>query len=437
MEYKHTDLVGAMEAQNGKLMTFRFIHAADIHLDSPLRGLERYEGAPVEAVRQASRRALENMVALAISEKVAFIIIAGDLFDGDWKDYNTGLYFVRQMARLHDAGVAVYLLKGNHDAANKLTKSLPLPPNVHVFSHKNPDTFTIDQLSVAIHGQSFASGDVRDDLSANYPAAHKSKFNIGVLHTCATGRDGHDAYAPCKLEGLISKEYNYWALGHIHKREILNQNPLIIFPGNIQGRHIRETGPKGCSLVTVDDRFEISEEFCELSVMRWELLNIDLTDARSEEEAFSIISDSLTSAVNKADGMALAVRIHLEGKTALDSALRSNRRHFVESIRALGMQRGADCLWIEKVKINTEAPASEGIDHFDGPLAELINLINETRDDADALASLQDDLQDLRTRLPAELAEHRLLGSQEWVKSSLPDVQQILLERLIKPGVSK
>jgi exonuclease SbcD len=418
-------------------MSFRFIHAADIHLDSPLRGLERYEGAPVESIRQASRRALENMVALAIREAVAFVIIAGDLFDGDWKDYNTGLYFVKQMSRLKDAGIDVYLLKGNHDAANKLSKSLPLPSNVHVFAHKSPDTFVIDNLNVAIHGQSFATGDVRDDLSSNYPAAHSGKFNIGVLHTCASGREGHDSYAPCKIEALISKGYHYWALGHIHKRERLNDNPLIIFPGNIQGRHIRETGPKGCSLITVDDRLQVTEEFCELAVMRWDLLNVDLTEAKTEDEAFGIVSQALSRALTEANGMPLAVRIHLEGKCSLDSILRSQRQRFVESIRSLAMQCGGDYIWVEKVKIHTEPPASEISDHFDGPLAELVNLIQECRSDKDAITMLQDELQDLRTRLPAELPELRLLNSQEWIDASLADVQQILLERLVKTGAAK
>lgn len=418
-------------------MAFRFIHAADIHLDSPLRGLERYEGAPVDAIRQASRRAMENMVALAIRESVAFVIIAGDLFDGDWKDYNTGLYFVKQMSRLNDAGIDVYLLKGNHDAANKLSKSLPMPSNVHVFSHKAAETFVIDELGVAIHGQSFAAGDVRDDLSANYPPGRSAKFNIGVLHTCASGRDGHDSYAPCKIEGLISKGYDYWALGHIHKRERLNENPLIIFPGNIQGRHIRETGPKGCSLVTVDDRLQVSEEFCELSVLRWELLNVDLTEAKTEDEAFGIVSQTLAATVSAAAGMPLALRIHLEGQTSLDSVLRSQRHRFIESIRSLGMQFGGDSIWIEKVKINTAQPASEMPDHFDGPLAELVNLIQECKKDKDSIAFLQDELQDLRTRLPAELPELRFLSNQDWIDASLADVQQILLERLVKTGASK
>ena len=418
-------------------MAFRFIHAADIHLDSPLRGLERYEGAPVDAIRQASRRALENLVALAIAEQVAFVIIAGDLFDGDWKDYNTGLYFVRQMARLNDAGIEVYLLKGNHDAANKISKSLPLPANVRVFSHKAPESFVIEKLNVLIHGQSFAAGDVRDDLSAAYPVAESGKFNIGVLHTCASGRDGHDAYAPCKIDGLISKGYNYWALGHVHKREVLNRNPLIVFPGNIQGRHIRETGEKGCMLLSVDDRFEVREEFCELAVMRWESLNVRIDEARNEGELFLLFSQELSSLVLQAAGMPLAVRVHLTGSSALDSQIRSNRKHITESLRALAMQQGSDSIWIEKIKIETvPLSSSEQLSHYDGPLAELLSLINESKNDNDAILALQDELQDLRTRLPAELPEANYLQSREWIKSALDDVQQILLDRLMKPGAT-
>lgn len=412
---------------------FKFIHAADIHLDSPLRGLERYEGAPVDSVRQASRRAMENMVDLAIREQVAFVIIAGDLFDGDWKDYNTGLYFVRQMARLAESSITVFLLKGNHDAANKLTKSLPLPDNVKVFAHKSPQTFRIEEFNVSIHGQSFATGDVKDDLSANYPAAEPGRVNIGVLHTCASGRDGHDSYAPCKLEGLLSKGYQYWALGHIHKREILNKEPLIVFPGNIQGRHIREAGRKGCSLVTVDDRGSISEEFVELGVMRWESVPVDLFGVKTEEEAFTQVSAALDAALQDADGMPLAVRVHLLGETALDGALRSARKYWTESIRALGLERGSERIWIEKVKVETTSLSIDSTEHFDGPLAELLAVIGETALDVDALNELQDELADLRSRLPAELHEAKLLASNEWIKNSLVDVQQVLLDKLTKP----
>ena len=198
---------------------FKFIHAADIHLDSPLRGLEQYEGAPVEEIRNAARRALSNLVDLAIRQEVAFVLIAGDLYDGDWRDYNTGLFFVDQARRLREAKIPLYLISGNHDAANRMTRTLKMPENVTFFSAERPETALLPDLDVAIHGQSFAKAAVYDDLSEGYPIVDSGHFNIGMLPTCAAGREGHDRYAPCSVEGLKAKGYDYWALGHIHLRE--------------------------------------------------------------------------------------------------------------------------------------------------------------------------------------------------------------------------
>ena len=232
---------------------FTFIHASDIHLDSPLKGLSRYEGAPAERIRGATREALKNLVQTAIDENAAFMVIAGDVFDGDWKDYNTGLFFAGQMSRLRERGIKVFLLSGNHDAASKITRTLKMPDNVHRFSTKRPETLTLEELGVALHGQGFSRPDVTENLAANYPLAFGGLYNIGVLHTAATGREGHELYAPCALDDLIEKGYDYWALGHVHKGEILRESPWILFPGNTQGSHIEGPGPEGCTIVTVDD----------------------------------------------------------------------------------------------------------------------------------------------------------------------------------------
>jgi exonuclease SbcD len=176
----------------------KFIHAADIHLDSPLKGLEDYEGAPVEEIRAATRRALENLVKLAIEEQVDFVLIAGDVYDGDCTDYNTGLFFTGQLVQLREAGIPVYLIAGNHDAANKMSRSLKLPDNTRMLSHEEPETVLLEELRVAIHGQSFASQAVTDDLSQGYPEARKGMFNIGMLHTSATGRED-GLFGPVKL----------------------------------------------------------------------------------------------------------------------------------------------------------------------------------------------------------------------------------------------
>jgi len=263
---------------------FKFLHAADLHLDSPMRGLEQYEGAPVEQIRGATRRALENLVQLAISENVRFVIIAGDLYDTDWKDYNTALFLARQMSRLRAAGIGAFVVTGNHDAGNQITRSLSMPENVRFLSVKRPETVVIDDLGVAIHGQGFAERAVREDLSAGYPSTRRGFFNIGILHTAATGREGHEPYAPSSVEGLLSKEYDYWALGHVHRREILYENPWMVFPGNIQGRHINESGPKGCTLVTVEDGRCSSVEHRNLHVVEWALCDVDASEAGSPED---------------------------------------------------------------------------------------------------------------------------------------------------------
>ncbi|MCL4428164.1 MAG: DNA repair exonuclease [Deltaproteobacteria bacterium] len=251
----------------------KFIHAADIHLDSPLRGLENYEGAPVEEIRGATRKALVNLIDLALEEKVSFVIISGDMYDGDWKDYNTGLFLLRQLSKLTSNGMNVFIVKGNHDAESKITKDLKLPQGIKIFSSKQPETVSLESKGIAIHGQSFATPAVKEDLASNYPPAVKDMFNIGVLHTSVNGREGHENYAPCSIDTLKSKNYNYWALGHIHKKEILSENPWIVFPGNIQGRHIKETGFKGCMIVSIEEDSNVSVEFRNLYSLVWSFCN--------------------------------------------------------------------------------------------------------------------------------------------------------------------
>ena len=190
------------------------------------------------------------LVGLAIEEQVDFLIFAGDLYDGDWRDYNTGLFFAKQMGRLKKKGIPVYLLHGNHDAESQITRRLELPDNVHVFGTRKPETFALDELKVALHGQSFRQRDITENLVPDYPAPVSGAFNIGVLHTGLGGMGGHENYAPCAMEDLINKGYNYWALGHVHKASVLHKKPHVVFPGNLQGRHARETGAKGATGLT-------------------------------------------------------------------------------------------------------------------------------------------------------------------------------------------
>lgn len=418
---------------------FKFIHAADIHLDSPLRGLERYDGAPVERIRLAARRALENLVQLALSERVAFVVIAGDLYDGDWRDYNTGLYLVSQMARLRDAEIPVFVIAGNHDAHNTMTRTLRLPGNVHLFAPDSAQTQVLERWGVAIHGQSYATSAIKEDLSRGYPAARKGLFNLGLLHTCYDGREGHEPYAPCTLDGLRGKSYDYWALGHIHKRELLHQAaPIVVFPGNVQGRHIRETGPKGCMLVTVREGHPRCQlEFRALDVLRWERVEYSAAKAESATTVLDEIGAALRRLHRQSDGRPLAVRVDVAGASPAHEPLMARRQHWINEIRALALDIDADTLWIEKVNLRTTPHLSALARGTDGPLGELTTLLDEWTQNQGAMQEVTRDLRELTElarKIPGEMQhgdECVRPADPAWLKGMLAQVGPLLTSRLL------
>jgi hypothetical protein len=326
----------------------RFLHAADVHLDSPFRGLDVYEGAPTSAMRGATRKAFSELVRLAVAERVDFVILAGDLYDGDWPDFNTGLFFLNQVRQLHQAGIPVILLNGNHDAASRITGRLTLPANVHAMPTAEPGTKRFDHLRVAVHGQGFARQAETRNLAVTYPAPVAGFFNVGVLHTALDGREGHDTYAPCTIEELVARGYDYWALGHIHKRESANgsRHPRIEFPGNIQGRDVRETGAKGCLLVTVDDNGRAAPEFRALDVFRWDVVSVNASGAESITDALEGALAAISEARDGADGRTLAIRV-IDCSESVRTCLASAPEQFRADLRG---QAGED-VWIEKIKL--------------------------------------------------------------------------------------
>jgi DNA repair protein SbcD/Mre11 len=413
----------------------RFVHAADIHLDSPLRGLSRYEGAPVAKMRLATRDALENLVGLCIEEQARLLLIAGDLYDGSWRDYGTGLFFTVQMARLRQAGVRVVLVRGNHDAESRITKALRLPDNVTELGSKRPETVVLEDLGIAVHGQSFATRAVTSDLASAYPEAVPGVLNVGLLHTCATGRAGHESYAPCSVETLRLKGYQYWALGHVHEREVLGEDPWIVFPGNLQGRHARETGPKGATLVTYEGAQVTSVEHRVLDSVRWAVCSVDVGDAAVLADVLELARTSLAEAVEAADGRPLAARVVLHGVSAAHAALEKDPEARDAQIRALGADAGGAGVWIEKIVLGTRMPIDlveiAGRDDAIGHLAR--SLAGLRADDA-ALAELGGELADLAAKLPPELrtGEDAIrLDDPGFLRGALDGVEQVLFPRLL------
>jgi DNA repair exonuclease SbcCD nuclease subunit len=425
---------------------FKFLHTADLHLDSQLRGLDRYEGAPVDEIRGATRRALENLIELAIREDVRFVIIAGDVYDGDWQDFNTGLFFVKQMNRLREAGIAAVLISGNHDAANRMTKSLEMPKNVYVLSTTEPETVTgreigcgLEELEVAFHGQGFRTAAVDENVVLKYPPAKPGAFNIGVLHTSLDMEAGgeHARYAPCSISDLLAKHYDYWALGHVHRRRIVQEDPPIVFPGNTQGRHIREPGAKGCMLVTVDDRGKAAAQFEPLDVFRWHLLTVPVDGLTDEDEVLDRVEGAIRDFLAHHDEMPTGMRVVVSGACSAHRRMAGSPIHWMNQVRAIGLNAGSGNLWIEKVKLQTtpDTPTA-GVMMDEGPLREIAAYFDELREREELLAALGEELAALSRKLPDELlsadvdGEPLRLNDPGYLRQALDEVEPLLLTRL-------
>lgn len=333
----------------------RILHAADIHLDSPLAGLRQRAGARGNELADATRRAFKNLIQYAVDQKVDVLVIAGDNYDGRHRDYGSLLFFAREMKRLDAAGIRVVMLRGNHDAENQM--QLRLPEGVILLSAENPETILFDDLKLAIHGQSFARRDVRQNLAAHYPEAVAGCFNLGLLHTAVEGFGGtHQRYAPCTVKDLVSKRYEYWALGHVHARTEVEKEPFIVYPGNLQSRHINEPGEKGATLLTVSGGRIAEIRHVPLDVVRWARVEIDVSSAPSIDDVASLLDESLNRALDQASGRTLAARLVLIGETPLHGALKFQAARLeAEAARAAD---AAGDIWLEGIELKTLGSAA-------------------------------------------------------------------------------
>lgn len=368
----------------------------------------RYEGAPVARIQSATRDAFLNLVQFAIDESVDFVLIAGDLWDCDWPDAAPGLFFIHQAARLAKADIPIYVVKGNHDAHSQLTSSIRhWPENVKFFKHREPHTFRLEGLNVAIHGQSYAQQQVTTDLSASFPPPIAGMFNIGMLHTCLD--DGGTDYAPAAHDRLVSHGYNYWALGHLHQRQDRSKEGVrIAFPGNIQGRSIKEIGPKGCLLISVDDEGGISSQFEALDVLRWQLLTIEGEEDNIEDE----VRSGLAAAVADAAGRLLAVRLDLVGALRQGLDLR-------DRLEAVAVEVGD--VWLEKISVRPNLKPQHVFQRTAQTAEirkELEELIQTVQSNPKLLADWMEDFSKLRLHLAGELEEtdsaRRLIDKNEF-----------------------
>jgi len=411
----------------------KFIHCADVHLDTPLQGLAEYPGAPVNEIRNATRRAFEKVLNAAITEKVNFVIIAGDLYDTGLKSFESALFFNKEMARLKDAGIDVYLIYGNHDAASKLIKQIRPPRNVKIFRATEPQTMLNEELKVAIHGQSFATPEVTEDLASKYPVPIPDYFNIGLLHTNLGGVSEHANYAPCSLQTLKSKGYQYWALGHVHNGEILCTDPYVVYPGNIQGRNGREQGEKSCELVTVSETGTISVEKVFTSVVPWIEAEIDASGCQSADDVYEILRVRFGTLHSESKERVTALRLRIVGATNAHAELNRDAEQVRNEAISIGNECGNGLIWIERVQVATQPRWDrDRLLKRDDPIGEVARIVAALRQDVASVATWGS-IMELQNKLPAELAEgaEPIKLDTATLSAAIEEAEGLLLARLL------
>ncbi|MEH7180801.1 metallophosphoesterase family protein [Neobacillus vireti] len=305
-----------------------FIHAADLHLDSPMVGLKNLPAAILSRVRESTFAALKKLTAAAIDHNVDFVVVAGDLFDGEDRSLRAQSRFRNEMKKLLQKEIPVYIIHGNHDHLNGSWVHLDMPSNVHFFGSdvEMKVLHTKRGEKVHIYGFSYLQRHILEKRIDDYHKIEPADFHIGLLHGNEGGRTEHDNYAPFSIKDLMEKQFDYWALGHIHKRTILSENPPIIYPGNLQGRNRKEIGIKGCYHVCLNE-VEANIKFIETSDVVWEEVSVDAASAHTFQEVLQLCQVTIERFRKTGRGTLLTLNlknVHLEDsheKKILDTEL--------------------------------------------------------------------------------------------------------------------
>lgn len=396
----------------------RILHTADLHLDSPLRSLALRDAGLRDRVANATRIALGRIVETAIDREVAAVLIAGDLFDGRERSAHTAAFLLHALDRLRGHGIRVFLIRGNHDAENPVTGAIEWPDNVHLFSGRGGRVMLAD--GVWIHGVSFARPHAPESLLGHFPPPVPGAVNIAMLHSSLAGAPGHDVYAPCSVAELVAMGFDYWALGHVHKRSVHATAPLVVMPGTPQGRDIGEAGEKSATLLTIADG-AIAIEEVPTAAVQFRHGTLDVTGIDSEQGLRERLRAHLREHAPAAGAPACVLRVVLRGQTALHWQIERDRDVWTEF--ATQTAREFTTLWIDRLllELTPKPTAAAGV----GAADELAGLIDTLRGELGFVAQARDEVDTLLRALPPEIRA-RLLPDETAMGA--------LVERLARDG---
>ena len=384
---------------------FSFVHAADIHLDSPFVGIGRLpdeHSHVAETLRDATFGAFEAVIQICIDRQVDFLLIAGDVYDGADRSLRAQLRFRDGLWRLTNQGVRIYVVHGNHDPLDGWSHAVQMPDLVHVFPDRLESVvFEKTGVPVArIHGISYPRNRINADFGKGMAREGVEPFQIGLFHCNAGGDLRYDPYAPRSVAELIETGLDYLALGHIHERVTLHASqPFIGYPGNTQGRHINEAGPRGCLLVnvTAEGQLAAEPEFVATNRVRWEACDIDIAGMETIDDLLSSLDDRMETLAELEHECAIVTRITIKGRGTLHRSL--TKPEAMASLQNEARSRGIErspFIYIEQLLRKTQ-PAINLNSRRAGQdfLGELLRLIEEMRRSPEQLDEVSDVLNEL------------------------------------------
>ncbi|MGM0424035.1 MAG: metallophosphoesterase family protein [Thermodesulfobacteriota bacterium] len=422
------------------MSSFRFVHAADLHLDAPFQGLSQVSSELGQRLRQATFQALDNLIQLCVQQQADFLLISGDVYNQEDRSLRAQLRFREALANLSQQGISVYLVHGNHDPVGSTAQALTWPENVHVFSSWEAETqaFIRDGSTQAlIHGASHTRSQETRNLARNFKRAPQDVFQIGLLHCNLERNTGHAPYAPCSLQDLAKADLDYWALGHVHSGGIFAKHPYVVYPGNIQGLNILEQGPRGCYVLDVHSDFQLQTEFHPLDVLRWAEIRVDIQNRPSLDRLEEAIFQDIQAQQGQAGDRGLLCRIVLSGRGNLHSILRreEGQEELLQRLREY-YQEHEPLAWIKDLRLETSPELDLESRRRQG------DFLAEVLDQAQELLNRKDCRDHLHQEVLAELYQHRrakrLLQhlSQEEAQELLRQAE-ILCADLLQPDADK
>jgi DNA repair exonuclease SbcCD nuclease subunit len=377
---------------------FSFIHAADLHLDSPFSTLSPSDQELKRRLRISTFEAYDNLIRLCLERRVDFLLVAGDVYDGPDRSLRAQIRFRNGLQRLHEAGIQTLVVHGNHDPLEGWSSGLKWPSSVHIFGSEleTVEVRRDEALLACVQGISYPRREEKRNLARLFDRTSEA-FHIGLLHATAGSNTGHAPYAPCTVTDLINGGMDYWALGHVHNRRLISQSPVILYSGNSQGRNIREQGERGCYLVEVDQDFGIRTCFQSLDVVRWIHKELPIEGLESEQDLMDKLENGCQEISGAQSGRASVVRITLTGSGPLYKLL--NQPQTVPQLEEGLMEWGGALsppVWIDRIRLRTRPEINlEAVMAEDDFLGEIVRCVRDLETDADPLAFFEQDLKTL------------------------------------------